>query len=50
MPSLVINVTMVTFVTKVTYFHMVAVVTDVNVLVFVSVKNSVYTQHFIMVI
>jgi len=50
MPSLVINVTTVNFVTKVTYFHLVAVVTDVNVFAFVSMKNSNYTQRFIMVI
>jgi hypothetical protein len=50
MSSLVINVTIVTFVTKVTYFHLVAVVTDVNVFAFVFMKKSVYAQRFIMVI
>jgi hypothetical protein len=38
------------FVTKVTYFHMVAVVTDVNAFAFVSREKSVFTHHFIMVI
>jgi len=47
MPSLVINVTIVTFVTKVTSFHMVA---DVNIFAFVSMKKSIFTHHCIMVI
>jgi hypothetical protein len=52
MPSLVINVTIVTFVTKVTYFHMVAMVTDVNVFAFnyILITNLMRKLLFIHII